>query len=447
MSNSAPSRIAVLGAARSGLAVARLAQMEGAQVTVLDEGDEVKLERALQQARQQGISCVVGAAARDFVCQPGEYDLCILSPGFDVAWPLPAKFTAAGVPLTGEMEYAYQRCRFPFIAITGTNGKSTTTELIAHIVNTLGQRSVPCGNHGVSLSEVLLTGQDYDVLSLEVSSFQLETIQHFRPHVALWLNFAPDHLDRYPDEQAYYQAKYRIFENQTAADHAVVNAADVQRLGRLQAQLATFSAHAEYFGLADYIYRDRCFFYRGEVIGDNVRLGLRGKHNMENVLAALAACKHYGYEYAAMLEALASYTAPAHRCELVRTWQGREFINDSKATNLHALESCIRSLESPIVLIAGGKEKGLDYAPLREALPGRVRSMVLLGEIAQSLHTTFAQDLPCQIAADMDEAVRLAAAASQPGDSVVLSPGTSSFDMYTGYAQRGEHFRTAVAQL
>jgi UDP-N-acetylmuramoylalanine--D-glutamate ligase len=131
----------------------------------------------------------------------------------------------------------------------------------------------------------------------------------------------------------------------------------------------------------------------------------------------------------------------------VRTWQGREFINDSKATNLHALESCIRSLETPIVLIAGGKEKGLDYAPLREALPGRVRSMVVLGEIAQSLHATFEKDLPCQIATDMDHAVQLAAAASQTGDSVVLSPGTSSFDMYTGYAQRGEHFRRAVAHL
>jgi UDP-N-acetylmuramoylalanine--D-glutamate ligase len=427
--------------------VARLARLEGAEVTLLDEGDPTKLANAVQQAQAAGIHTLVGDDARQFQCGPGEYDLCILSPGFDVAWPLPAKFSAAGVPLTGEMEFAYCRNAFPFIAITGTNGKSTTTELIAHIVNECGKRSVPCGNHGISLSEVLLSGTQHDVLALEVSSFQLETIQRFRPHVALWLNFAADHLDRYPDEPAYYRAKYRIFENQTAEDIAVLNASEVLRLGALKARIESFTAHPEHFGVADYVYRDRSFFYRGDFIGDNSNLGLRGKHNMENVLAALAACRHYGFELKQMLTALGSYVAPAHRCELVRTWQGREFINDSKATNLHALESCIRSLETPIVLIAGGKEKGLDYSPLAQVLPGRVHSMVVLGEIAHSLHDSFATTLPCQIAKDMDEAVHMAAAASREGDSVVLSPGTSSFDMYTGYGQRGDHFRSAVASL
>jgi UDP-N-acetylmuramoylalanine--D-glutamate ligase len=427
--------------------VARLAQRDGAQVTLFDEADPAKLNSAIAEAQRYGITTVLGAEAKAFECQKGDFDLCILSPGFDVNWPLPAKFSTAGVPLTGEMEFAYQRNHFPFVAITGTNGKSTTTELIAHMLNELGKRSVPCGNYGTSLSEVLLSGQNYDLLSLEVSSFQLETIERFCPDVALWLNFAPDHLDRYPSEEAYFKAKFRIFEKQTAEHYAVVNACEIARLGRLAVNTITFTAQPEHFGLADYIYRDGCFFFRGGVIGDNRHIQLRGKHNMENVLAAMAACHLRGFEFEQMLKALSTYVAPAHRCELVRTWQGREFINDSKATNLHALESCIRSLETPIVLIAGGKEKGLDYAPLRQILPGRVHSLVVLGEIANSLYQTFSVDLPCQVARDMEHAVQLAAEASCAGDSIVLSPGTSSFDMYTGYAQRGEHFRTAVYQL
>jgi UDP-N-acetylmuramoylalanine--D-glutamate ligase len=354
---------------------------------------------------------------------------------------LPAKFAAAGVPLTGEMEFGFTQCAFPMVGITGTNGKTTCTELIAALFNGAGKKSIPCGNHGLALSELVASGEPYDVLACEVSSFQLETISTFRTKVAVWLNFAPDHLDRYPDVQWYYRAKARIFENQTAEDVAVIRAGE--EVGQIKARRITFSSEVE----ADFQYRDGKFLHQGTVIGDASRTRLRGRHNMENILAAMASCWVFGLGFDGMMDTLAAYEPPRHRCELVRELEGREYLNDTKATNLHAMESCIRSQDRPLVLIAGGKEKGLDYTPLRQILPGRVRAMVLIGEIAPKLEAQFSGLLPCRRARDMAEAVGIARSLSLPGDTVVLSPGTSSFDMYTGYPQRGDVFCEAVRAL
>jgi UDP-N-acetylmuramoylalanine--D-glutamate ligase len=433
---------AILGAGRSGLGAARLARLHGAEVTVFDEGDPAKIKASLDKPQAESFRAVSGQAARDLQVKSGDYQRVIISPGLDANWPLPKKFTDAGVPLEGEMEFAFNLTELPMISITGTNGKSTCTELIAHILNACGLKSVPCGNHGMSLSEVVSSGDSYDVLALEVSSFQLETIKHFRTKVSLWLNFAPDHLDRYPGMDEYFAAKSRIFENVTADDLAIVRAGESVSSGA--ASRLTFSA---YGAEADGLYAGGKFYLQGELIGDASSLRLRGRHNMENVLAAMMACRVFGLEYSAMLSAISSYEPPAHRCELVRELDGREYINDSKATNLHALEACIGSMEQPIVLIAGGKDKQLDYSPLRPSLKGQVRAMVLIGEIRQSLHDLFSDLIPCHIATDMADAVRIAASISSPGDSIILSPGTSSFDMYTGYGQRGDAFRAAVNAL
>lgn len=430
----ASQHFAILGAGRSGLGAARLARQHGAAVTIFDEGDKAR--------PVEDFHCVLGQAARDLVVKPGEFQQVIISPGLDEHWPLPQKFTDAGVPLVGETEFAFNLTDMPLAAITGTNGKSTCTELIAALFNGCGMKSLPCGNHGMSLSEVVASGVRYDVLALEISSFQLETIKNFRAKASLWLNFAPDHLDRYPDMAAYFAAKARIFENVTTDDVAIVRAGE--NVASDKARRWTFSA----FGAAaDYSYADGRFYHQGKETGSAAGLKLRGKHNMENVLAALMTGRVFGLEFSAMLKAMEGYEPPRHRCELVRTLRDREYINDSKATNLHALEACLRSQERPIVLIAGGKDKELDYTPLRAGLNGQVRAMVLIGEIAAQLEQTFGDLLPCRRAADMAEAVRLATEVSQAGDAVILSPGTSSFDMYTGYAQRGEAFRAAVEAL
>jgi UDP-N-acetylmuramoylalanine--D-glutamate ligase len=430
----ASQHFAILGAGRSGLGAARLARLHGAEVTIFDEGEKAK--------QVEDFKCVLGQPARDLVVKPGEFDRVIISPGLDEHWPLPKKFTDVGVPLVGETEFAFNLTNMAMAAITGTNGKSTCTELIAAMFNGCGFKSVPCGNHGMSLSEVVASGSRYDVLALEISSFQLETIQNFRAKASLWLNFAPDHLDRYPNMEAYFAAKARIFENLTRDDYAIVRAGESVSSGK--AQRWTFSAYGD---KAEYTYADGHFFHERQRFGSATGLKLRGKHNMENVLAALMTGRVFGLSRTEMLKALAAYEPPRHRCELVRTLRDREYINDSKATNLHALEACLRSQERPIVLIAGGKDKQLDYTPLRDALKGQVRAMVFIGEIAQELEKTFGDLLPCQRGADMAEAVALATQLSQPGDAVILSPGTSSFDMYTGYAQRGDVFRDAVNAL
>ena len=430
----ASQHFAILGAGRSGLGAARLARLHGAEVTIFDEGDKAK--------PVEDFRCVLGQSARDLEIKPGEFQQVIISPGLDEHWPLPKKFTDAGVPLVGETEFAFQLTDIPLVAITGTNGKSTCTELIATLFNGCGMKSLPCGNHGVSLSEVVASGVGYDVLALEISSFQLETIRDFRARASLWLNFAPDHLDRYPDMESYFAAKARVFENVSADDVAIVRAGESVSSGA--AQRWTFSAYGEEAG---YTYSAGSFYHLGEEIGSAGGLKLRGKHNMENVLAALMTGRVFGLPYSSMLKAMESYEPPRHRCELVRTLHDREYINDSKATNLHALEACLRSQERPIVLIAGGKDKELDYTPLRAELNGQVRAMVLIGEIAGQLKQTFGDLLPCQCATDMADAVRLATEVSQAGDAIILSPGTSSFDMYTGYAQRGDVFREAVNAL
>lgn len=442
MSKFAGQHFAILGAGRSGLGAARLARQHGAAVTVIDEGEPTKIKAALDKQHAEGFQTLSGQAARDLKVEPGAFDLVILSPGLDAGWPLPQKFVSAGVPLTGEMEFAFNLTDFPMVGITGTNGKSTCTELISHLFNACGKRSVPCGNHGMSLSEVVASGEHYDVLSLEISSFQLETIQNFRAKASLWLNFAPDHLDRYPGMAEYFEAKARIFENVTPDDVAIVRAGEQVSSG--PAKRLTFSA---YGADADWTYSAGRIQAHPEGVTFEVKSTLRGRHNMENVMAAMMACQVHGLSLEAMQAALVGYEAPAHRCELVRVLNEREYINDSKATNLHALEACISSMERPIVLIAGGKDKQLDYSPLRASLNGQVRAIVCIGEIAASLKSTFEDLLPCCLATDMADAVQQASSLSQPGDSIILSPGTSSFDMYTGYGQRGEAFRSAVQAL
>ena len=435
-------RIALLGAGRSGLAAARLARSHGADVTVFDTGNPTELRTKLATLDAEAIPHITGQAATDLQVSPGQFDLCVTSPGIDASWPLPQKFISAGVPFTGETEFAFTFCETPLIAITGTNGKSTCTELIANILNGSCLRSVPCGNHGIPLSEVLTSGETYDVLALEISSFQLETIDTFRPRVGIWLNFADDHLDRYPDRETYFASKARLFENMTQDDLAVVLAG--ASFPTRAARPVTFSA----FGLpADFTYSHGTFFAHGTAFGSSSDLKLLGRHNMENVLAALIACSEFGITPAAGLEALKSYGVPPHRCELVRDLDSRRYINDSKATNVHAVCACIRALDETVVLIAGGLDKNLDYTPLRDLVPGRVRAMVTIGTIAESLKTQFEDLIPCQTAPDMPTAVAQARALSQPGDAIVLSPTTSSFDMFSGYAERGNVFRTAVLAL
>lgn len=425
--------IAVLGAGRSGRAAARLAMKHGGRVCVFDTSPAIA-------GWPEDIPLHAGATQEDG--HAFRADLVVISPGIETDCPFVKSFGREGVETIGEMELASRFYRGKIIAITGTNGKTTTTSLVEKILLRAGKKAVACGNYGVPMAEVLLRDAVPDVLALEVSSFQLETIRGFHPDVAVWLNFAPDHMDRYTAVEDYYKAKLHIFDNQTENDLAVVRFGE--HLPALKASVRTFSSESPE---ADLYYREPLVME-----GDSPLLNLAGtslsqRHNAENVMAAVLACRHLGIPAETTAEVLEEFTPPGHRCEAVRTLDGVLWLNDSKATNLHALEAALKSQNAPVVLIAGGKDKGLDYLPLRPMLKEKVRACVVFGQIADQLYDSFSPAAPTEKAADVADCVEKARLLARPGDTVLFSPGTSSFDMFTGYAQRGQAFRDAVNAL
>jgi UDP-N-acetylmuramoylalanine--D-glutamate ligase len=432
--------VAVLGAGLSGSAAALLLRENGAHVSVLDSAEEAKLLKStLQNLRAKGLRVITGAEADS---NRDGYDLVVLSPGIDPDSALAQNFSSQNIELIGELELGWQFCERPLIAVTGTNGKTTTTELIAQMLNACGQRTIACGNIGKPLSQVVRDQSRLDVLTVEVSSFQLETIKTFRPQIALWLNFAPDHLDRYSSVAEYRTAKLRIFENQTAEDFAVVNASE--NIRQIKAQRVTFSAYED---RADLRLAEGTIYFREEPALRLADAKLRGSHNIENLMATLAAGRARGLSFAEMVPPLCDYEPQPHRCEFVRSVRGVDYVNDSKATNLDAVEKALAAHSKRVVLIAGGKDKGFDFQPLRKSVKEKVHTAVLIGEMANRICDDWREATRCEIAGSLAEAVERAQAAAKSGEVVLFSPGTSSFDMFKSYADRGDQFRQLVHAL
>jgi UDP-N-acetylmuramoylalanine--D-glutamate ligase len=433
-------KAAVLGAGLSGSAAALLLRDEGADVTVFDSANERRLLKStLDNLRAHNVRITTGSEAEQ---DSASYDLVVVSPGIDPASTLAKNFSAKKAEVIGELELGWRHTTLPVVAITGTNGKTTTTELTAQMLNGAGQRTVACGNIGKPLCDVVRDRDKYDVLTVEVSSFQLETIRTFKPHVAAWLNFAPDHLDRYAAISDYRAAKLRIFENQTVDDFAVVNAAEA--LPKLKARTVTFSAYAD---AADFRFSEGTIFHRDEPVLRISETKLRGSHNIENLMAALAIGHARGLSFEKVVPPLRTYEPRPHRCEFVREIDGITFINDSKATNLDAVEKALVSQTKPIVLIAGGKDKGFNFEPLRDLVAQKARSVVLIGEMAERICTDWSGAVPCQIAESLAQAIDRSREIAQSGDVVLFSPGTSSFDMFKSYVDRGDQFRSLVQAL
>jgi UDP-N-acetylmuramoylalanine--D-glutamate ligase len=433
--------IAVLGAGLSGSAAALLLRSEGAQVAVLDSAEEKNLLKStIDNLRAQGVRVTCGTDAQE---DSSAYKMAVLSPGIDPASRLVRNFSSRGIDIIGELELGWRFCeKIPIIAVTGTNGKTTTTELLAQMLNACGQQTIACGNIGKPLSEVAREKQTYDVLTVEVSSFQLETIRTFHPSISLWLNFAPDHLDRYRSVAEYRAAKLRIFENQTDADVAVVNA--IEKIPNIRPRTITFSAYANG---GDFRVSEGVILYRDEPV---LRLGdtkLRGLHNIENLMATLAVGMARGLSFGQMVPPLSAYEPQPHRCEFVREINGVAYVNDSKATNLDAVDKALRAQTKPVVLIAGGKDKGFSFDPLRSLVKEKVRSTILIGEMAESVSRSWAGTVKSEIATSLADAVGRAHATAKPGEIVLFSPGTSSFDMFKSYADRGDQFRALVRAL
>lgn len=433
-------QIAVLGLGASGQAVAELLVGMGATVSVLDNGDRERLKERIRYLERLGVHVACGPQAAE--ASRGRFDRAVLSPGIDPSVPLVRNFVERRIEMIGELEFAYELCKCPVVAITGTNGKTTTTELVAAIFSGAGLQTVAAGNIGTAFAGVVGRSQDLDVVTLEVSSFQLEAIRSFRPRISAWLNFSPDHLDRYHSVEEYREAKLRIFENQTESDWAVVNFRE--ELPALRAKRITFSA---FVSGGDFDLREGVIHHCGQPVFSMSETALAGPHNAENIMAALAIGAAWGLSFREMVPAIRSYQPQAHRCERIRVLDGVAWINDSKATNLDSMEKALLSQEAPVILIAGGKDKGFEFGPVVELVAARARCAILIGEMAARIEAVWSGAVRCERAADLAQAVSIAREEARPGDVVLFSPGTSSFDMFRDYRERGDAFRKLVQEM
>jgi UDP-N-acetylmuramoylalanine--D-glutamate ligase len=436
--------VLVVGLGASGEAVARFLLERGAHVAATDAGDNERL-RALKAALEKlGARVEIGGHTEAFL---DGVELVVLSPGVPPK-ALPVRLAdERGIPVISELELGSRYCTARIVGFTGTNGKTTVTHLVKDLLEAGGIESLVAGNVGEPLvAQAQRLGPD-GVLSTEVSSFQLERIERFRPHVAVLLNVTPDHLDRYATIEEYARAKLRLFENQTADDVAVVHESAVAAgwrppTGRAAPRLLTYGDGAD----CDLVLDDDTVVSWS--LGRRYELRglwrLPGRHNLHNAMAAIAAAEAFGVGRGAILDGLRAFRGLHHRLELVMEACGVRYINDSKATNVDAVAKALDTIEAPTVLIAGGLDKGLDFEPLRPRVDAWVKKLILIGEAAPKLAATFAGDAECVRAASLEQAVELAAAAARPGDVVLLAPGCASFDMFRNYADRGEQFAQCV---
>ena len=446
--------VLVVGLGKSGMAAARFLHSRGARVAVVDSSATPDLEAQAKTLRALGIPVALGqrqAASKDF-------DLAVISPGVSLRLPLLQPLRARGTPIIGELELAAQHVRCPNVSITGTNGKTTTTELVERMLTACQRKTIAAGNIGLPLCDLVDQANHLHLFTLEVSSFQLETIQLFRPAIAVLLNLAPDHMDRYSSANDYLLAKARLFENQQSSDWAIIQSEALAQLRAagvaLKAQLVTFSASGAKADIRLEGSRIVGCFPDGDVTFLDLKdCRLRGAHNAENLMATLAVGRALKLPLRDMQKALQSYAPAPHRCERLGEINGVLFVNDSKATNPHAVAHAIAAMpaseggEPNILLIAGGKEKSLPYGDLAPMLAKRVKRAYLLGETRLTLLQAWSRFTPCVLVGSLLEAVTKAAEVARAGDIVLLSPACSSFDMFRDYQQRGDEFRTAVRRL
>jgi UDP-N-acetylmuramoylalanine--D-glutamate ligase len=443
-------RILVVGMGRSGLSVARWLAKEGARVTVSDVKAEKELDRALvDDMRSRGIVVETGGHREESFLSA---DLIVPSPGVPLDMgPLQAA-EQKGVPLLGEMALALQQVDAPIVAVTGTNGKSTVTAFLGAMLAAGGLRVFVGGNIGTPLSDFVAERQQADVVVLEVSSFQLDTMESFQPSIGLLLNISPDHLDRYSSYEAYVQSKLRIFKDQGPGHVAILNDDDVLLSDFMPSGKALVLRYGEEKG------KNRQAFMEGQRIIAALpggaahafsleKCALPGRHNRENLMGAVLTGLALKVEAPIIQQTMDRFQGLPHRLELVARIRDVDFYNDSKATNVEAAARSVGSFDRPVVLIAGGRHKGSDYAPLVQVAKGRVRKAVLLGESKHLLAQAFEKVIAFSLADTMAEAVAQAFTAARPQDVVLLAPACSSFDMFTDYAERGVAFREAVKGL
>jgi UDP-N-acetylmuramoylalanine--D-glutamate ligase len=441
-------KVLVVGMARTGIATAKLLREKGSLVTTTEAKPEEEMGEAVQELKGMDLSTEWGGHQTETFLKQ---DLIVVSPGVDLNIDPIQKAIRHGVRVISEIELAYHFIRVPILAITGTNGKTTTTLLLGEMLKEDGRRVGVGGNVGEPLILFADGRSRWEVLVAEISSFQLEAIEDFRPRISVLLNITEDHLDRYSSYSDYIQAKARIFANQNSGDLAVLNRDDpiVMQFGeKVKAKKVMFSTREKL---------EEGAFSNGQTI--SLRLGgkreeyslaktpLKGIHNVENMMAALTAARIFGCSRRAVQNVLDRFKGLEHRLEFVREIGGVRFYNDSKGTNVGSVVKSLQSFSEPVILIAGGKDKNGDLTPLKELVEKQVKHLILVGEAKERMNHELGGLTDTVMAKSIEEAVSLARQRAKGGEVVLLSPACSSFDMFKDYKERGKVFKEAVRRL
>ncbi|MCK1236261.1 UDP-N-acetylmuramoyl-L-alanine--D-glutamate ligase [Streptococcus uberis] len=438
-------KVLILGLAKSGEAAARLLSRLGAIVTVND-GKAFEENPAAQSLLEEGIKVVCGSHPLELLDE--DFAVMVKNPGIPYQNPMVEKALSKGIPVLTEVELAYLISEAPIIAITGSNGKTTTTTMIADVLNHGGKSALLSGNIGFPASEVAMTASQDDILTMELSSFQLMGIKDFHPHIALITNLMPTHLDYHGSFDAYIQAKWNIQNNMTADDVLILNAEQEQTkelVQKTQASLVYFSSKEKVEGAYQ---EDGKLFYKGEYIMDAQSLGVPGLHNVENALATITVAKLSGISNQAIAETLSSFGGVKHRLQKLGTIKDVAFYNDSKSTNILACQKALSGFDNnKVILIAGGLDRGNAFDTLIPDIKG-LKKMILLGESAEKMKVAAeSAGVGYLEAKDVADATRIAFEQAQPGDIILLSPANASWDMYPNFEVRGDEFIESFQQL
>lgn len=440
-------RITIIGSGRSGMAAAKTAKRLGADVFVSDLAAAEHRQKEIAELRSLDVECEFGQHSERIL----QTDMVVISPGVPRTHEIFAKIADKRIPIYSELEFASWFVKAPIVAVTGTNGKTTTTTLIGEIMKTAGKGVLVAGNIGSALADHL--DESFDVVVVEVSSFQAEGMDTFRPRVGALLNLSPDHMDRYDSEQSYYQAKRKMFERQESTDWIVYNHDDTRvrdLMEGLQAQRMPFSLVSEL--------SRGCFVEANRIVlADEGRridvcpvseVGIRGQHNVANSLAATAVAYVAGIPVVSIASALRSFRGVSHRLEFVRELAAVSYYNDSKATNVDSSRTALAAFDGKVIYwIAGGRHKGAPYTPLTELVRARVKKILLIGEAAPLIGHDLGKEAATQTCSSLREAVETARREADPGNVVLLSPACASYDMFRDYEDRGNQFKEIVRQL
>jgi UDP-N-acetylmuramoylalanine--D-glutamate ligase len=449
--------ILVVGLGRTGLATARFLHQQGARVLVSDTADENKIGDSVRVLREMGITLELGP---HHITSFQNADGIVVSPGVPHTIGPILEAKSRDIPVMGEVELASRFIREPIIAVTGTNGKTTTTELLGQMLKNSGIRAFVGGNIGNPLIEYVESGQKRQIVVAEISSFQLDTIDSFHPHISVLLNITADHLDRYPDFEAYADSKIRVFSNQQPDDIAVLNGSDPlirAKTESIKSQRLFFpSLEANEQGAI--LNGKRIILKLNNLKGiqsgfriqqylDISKIRLPGRHNYENVCAAGLAALAAGATLEGIQETLARFRGLPHRLEHVATINSVQYYNDSKATNVDGVLRALDCFAKPVLLLMGGRDKGGNFSMLADRIREHARELIVMGEAAEPIRSALGRLLPTKVAVSMEDAVTTAFRDAEPDDVVLLSPGCASFDWYNSYAERGDDFRSAVKKL